>query len=847
MNLPHRTALLLISVAMAAAQETPGVITTNQSISPAGSQSVFRGQVYGVTFGASSSDVFALAGSTIHHIDARTNKVIETIGFEGTAGMQGIRYDRSRSRVLVSGSRVEARKSRNMKNGVRLFSMAEGRASQLGADLPGVLAGAAAVAPNGRIVVPLTSANSVAVVEPNGSNRIVPVGKAPFAAVINREGTVAYVSNWGGRVPKAGDPTGLTGLAETSDRVVVDDRGIASTGTVSRIDLESGSVTATVATGRHPTSLVWDEAHSLLYVANGNDDSVSVIHAASGSVIDTESGRPVRTFPIQPFAQKAAGIAPTALALSPDGSALYVACGGINAVAVLDAATGRILGLIPTGWYPNSVSVSPDGRHLAISTLLGIGSGSRRDARIKAVGAVRGTVHLVEVPNEAELANYTNSVAANNHMAAPAAVQVSRRAAPAAVPARAGDPSLIDHVVYIIKENRTYDQILGDIGKGNSDPSLVMYGPAITPNQHRLANEFVLLDNFYANGGNSGDGHQWLTQANETDYCLWPGYVGRSYPFDGTDPIAYSSSGFLWDNALRRGRTVRVFGEYAGSLKEDDQRPALLREWKAGADFSGRWKTVAPLAPLNQILAAGYPPFSLSVPDVVRAQIFLKEFNQWQREGRMPNLTIIQLPSNHTRGTTPGTSTPKAMVADNDFALGQIVEALSASRFWKKMAIFVVEDDAQDGVDHVDGHRTVALAISPYTRRGSVDSTMYSQASMVKTIELILGLPTLSLFDLIANPLSASFTGKPDFRGYAAVVPEQSLLDLNPPLAALGGPTRKAAADSVKMRFDVPDAVPSERLNRILWHEAKGWNTAYPGVRRAAFAPYDVDREEAKP
>jgi hypothetical protein len=453
---------------------------------------------------------------------------------------------------------------------------------------------------------------------------------------------------------------------------------------------------------------------------------------------------------------------------------------------------------------------------------------------------------VVPVPDAAQLASYTTSVAENNHLR----VMGSRAAAPAVtplpVPARAGDPSLIEHVVYIIKENRTYDQVFGDIEKGNGNPSLVMFGEKITPNQHRLAREFVLLDNFYATGGNSGDGHQWLTQANETDYCLWPGYVGRSYPFDGTDPIAYSKSGFIWDAALRLHKTVRIFGEYAGRFSDNDnrQRAQLLTRWKAGEKLTNEWKTEAPLKPLNAILARNYPAYSTAIPDVVRARIFLEELRGWESSGRMPNLAIVQLPSNHTRGTAPGASTPAAMVADNDLALGQIVEALSKSSFWKKMAILVVEDDAQNGVDHVDGHRTVALAISPYVRRGYVDSTMYSHPSMLKTMELMLGLPSLTLFDLIANPMSASFTSQPDLRGYTAVVPEQSLFDVNPPLAALRGQARRAARDSQKMRFDVPDAAPSERLNRILWHQARGWTTAYPVARRASFAPATLDLDD---
>jgi hypothetical protein len=235
--------------------------------------------------------------------------------------------------------------------------------------------------------------------------------------------------------------------------------------------------------------------------------------------------------------------------------------------------------------------------------------------------------------------------------------------------------------------------VLGDIEKGNGDKSLVMFGRNVTPNQHELAEEFVLLDNFYATGGNSADGHQWLTQANEVDYCMWPGYAGRSYPYDGTDPIAYSKNGFLWDYALGRGKTVRVYGEYAGSLAVPlAERQKLLQRWQAGDHFAHDWDTKAPIAPLNHILAKNFPAWSANIPDVARARIFMDDLKGMEAARSMPNLMLLQLPSNHTNGTTGGSSTPQAMVADNDLALGQVVEALTKSRFWSKMAILVVEE-----------------------------------------------------------------------------------------------------------------------------------------------------------
>jgi len=813
----------------------PGVITTRQSITPAGVQSVFQGRVYGVTFGATPSELWVLNAGQVVRLDWRANRVLERIPVPGTPGLQAIQYDRAAGRLLVSAA------SRGPQGGVprvRLFSIEGGSARVLGGELGNYIAGALALAAmpdakNQRIaVIPLIADNQLAVVDVTGNRALAALRteKAPFGAALDAAGTVAYVTNWGGRVPTPNDLTAPTGLAPTSDQVVVDERGIASTGTLTRIDLASGLATHTIPVGLHPTAILWDQPWSRLYVANGNEDSISVI--------DTRQNRVAQTIALQPFQQPVAGIAPTALAISGDGSRLYVACGGINAIAVLSAAAGKVEGLIPTAWYPNGLSMSADGKYLAVSTLLGVGSGWREEPRKKFVHAYRGSVSVIPVPDDAQLDSYTTAVAENTHL--------RRGQSPFSPIKQTAAFSAIRHVVYIIKENRTYDQVLGDMEKGNGDPSLVMFGPEVTPNQHRLAEQFVLFDNFYATGGNSGDGHQWLTQANETDYALWPGYTGRSYPFDGTDPIAYAKAGFIWDAALRAGKTVRVYGEYAGRLNEssNQQRADLLERWKKGSDFTREWNIEAPLKPLNAILAKNYPPYSTAIPDVARAQIFLTDLKKWEQAGRMPDFVILQLPSNHTRGTAPGASTPKAMVADNDLALGQMVEALTKTQFWETTAIFVVEDDAQNGVDHVDGHRTLAFVISPYIRRGYVDSTFYSQTSMVKTIELILGLPPLALFDLIANPMSACFTGEPDFTGFAAQTPQQSLFETNPPLSSLAGAARRAALDSMKMRFDVPDAAPSDRLNRILWHQVRGWNTRYPGVKRAAFAPLSLELED---
>jgi YVTN family beta-propeller protein len=818
----------------------PGVVTTRQAISPAGVPSIFKGRVYGVTFGATAAELWVLGATHVYRMDWKQNRVIERVPVGGSPALQGIVYESAANRALFAAA-VQPGRS------IRLSGVAGGNVETIGKDLGSQTAGAIAIAST-TAAVPLIYNNQLALVDltTGAAKGSVKTGIAPFGVVLNKAATVAYVTNWGGRVPSPKDLTAPTGYSPQADRVVVDSRGIASTGTVSRVDLAAVAVTHTVPVELHPTAIVWDEARHRVYVANANKDSVSVI--------DDRQNRVVRTISVQPFAAKVAGIAPTALAISPDGSTLYVACGGINAIAMVNTSSGSVAGLIPTAWYPNALSLSPDGKQIAVSSLLGAGSGWNEAPSKRFVHAYRGAVSVIDIPDSAQLANYTTAVAENNHMsAAPAPVKAAPATTAVAIPARTGDPSLIEHVVYIIKENRTYDQVFGDMPKGNGDPSLVMFGQDVAPNHRRLADEFVLLDNFYATGGNSGDGHQWVTQANETSYAMWPGYIGRSYPFDGSDPIAYSNSGFIWDLALARGKTVRVYGEYAGRTGDPPTkaRAGLLARWKNGDDFTNEWKTTAPIEPLNKILARNYPSYTNAIPDVIKADLFRADLKKWNDSGTMPNFVILQLPCDHTFGTSPGLSTPKAMVADNDLALGRIVEDLSKSKFWKKMAIFVVEDDAQNGVDHVDGHRTVALAVSPYIKRGHVDSTFYSNQSMLKTIELILGLPTLSLFDLIANDMRAGFQNTPDFTPYEAVVPEQSLDEVNPPLKALAGPQRRAAIDSSRMRWEIPDAAPTERLNRILWHSIKGWKTPYPTVRQASFAPLSLDldddeREEAE-
>jgi YVTN family beta-propeller protein len=830
----------------------PGVITTRQAITPAGIQMVFDHRVQGVAFGSSSDVVYALSaaskGAVIYKLDWHTNRTLQIIRSMASPGIQSLAFDPVAGNPVMAGLNASKAGSETRQI-IQLIGVA-GEAARVEANDFGrnAVGGLALTRDASHALVALTFNDELAIIDrATGTAAKVRTGIAPFGVVLNEAGTVAYVSNWGGRFPKPGDRTATTGNERNADRVVVDARGIAASGTVARVDLKTREVTNVIEVGLHPTGMALDEGRRRLYVASSNSDSVSVV--------DTRGNTVVESIPIQAFERKAAGAAPESIVLSKDGLRLYVVCAGINAVAVVGLRPARLEGLIPTGWYPDHIALSPDGEYLAVSTMLGVGSGWRegQDQRKRYVHANRGTLHVIPLPDASQLAGYTTAVAENNRLRLAQEVRRAASALPATparttatslpVPQRRGEPSLIDHVVYVVKENRSYDQYFGDLGKGNGDPSLQLVGDDVIPNQRKLAREFVLLDNFYANGGNSADGHQWVTQAAETDYTYWPGYTGRSYPKNGDDPLAFANSGFLWDNALGHDRTFADFGEFAGVLPNMN-RLKLLEEYRNGSDFRGAFQSVAPIAPLNRYLVKDYPTYSLQVPDVVRARIFLRHLKDWERTGSMPNLVMVQLPSDHTSGTSPNYSTPKACFADNDLALGEIVEGLTQSRFWRNMLIFVVEDDAQSGLDHVDGHRTVAQVISPYTKRGGVDSTFYSQASIAKTIELILGLPTMSLFDLIANDMRNAFQTTPVFTPYTVEIPRQSIYEANPSLTALNGQARKAAKEAMRMNFRDPDSAPTGKVNRMVWASVRGWDAPYPAAKRGAFLPFGPDCDD---
>lgn len=873
----------------------PGVIAVGQRVTPAGVQSIFDGRVAGVRFGTAAGEVWAAVPGSAWRLNWRDNRVLSRAEFVGRPGVHGLAIDPVTKRVTVSSvSKLPADVAASRTPGGPPLARARAVAQLVSystdstaaivtasGTLGEFLAGGPAIASRKgsdghRVtVLPLPADDKLVILDADTGERLrsVALGVLPIAAVISPDGATAWVTVFGGAKPRAGQRRATQCCDPAAEPVRIDARGIALPGTVDRIDVATGTITHHITVGTHPTGLVWDQGRQRLYVANGNSDAVSVI--------DTRTNTLAGAIAIAPFRERKTGLTPTALALSPDGNTLFVTLGGANAVALYDvrgasAGDARFRGLIPTGWYPSSIDVSTDGATIAVGTLFGVGAGTGRTAGREGryVFAERGSVNVIPMPSESELAAYTTGVAENNrfHLSGgPAAPSIAPRAGAVAqaVPERPGEPSLIQHVVYIIRENRTYDQVLGDIGKGASDPSLAMYGRDVTPNAHALSEQFVLLDHFFASGGNSADGHNWLTQGVETAYPMWPLYSGRSYPSEGNDPLTYSSGGFLWEAAMQKGQRVVSFGEYAPAPSDSmpSARARLMAMYRDPSYTHARgrqemkrlYDTRSEIPSLDRILVREYPGWTQEVPDVIKAGVVLEHLKQWEAVTAMPNLTMILLPNDHTQGTNAGWCTPAACVADNDLALGRLVESLSRSSFWKSMAILVVEDDAQNGVDHIDGHRTVALVASPYARRGVIDSTFYSQPSMVKTIELMLGLPALTMFDLVATDMRASFIGpneKPDDTPYTALTPAQSLFETNLRVGEITGPDaaarKRAALASARMNFHDPDAAPTERLNRILWGAAKGWRVPYPEVKRSLFFPLavdvdDDDREERVP
>jgi DNA-binding beta-propeller fold protein YncE len=640
----------------------------------------------------------------------------------------------------------------------------------------------------------------------DGSMLVLEKESYPYTCLVDRSGKRVFVSLWN----KAG---------------------------VAVFDREAKKVTATWPTASHPTEMALSPDGKTLFVACANSTKVSVLDTLKGTTLETIG---CSLYPAAP-----SGNTPNSLCLTPDGSLLFVANADANNLAVFNVSTpgqAKPLGFIPVGWYPTSVRFNPADKRLYVANGKGTTPKANpqgpqpelpanKTVRQYIADLFRGTLEAIDLPTPQKMAEYSKQAYACSPLRAdqadpssvgPASLPAGTEAGPTGespIPKKVGDASPIKHVIYIIKENRTYDQVFGDVKQGNGDPNLCIFPEKITPNHHKLSREFVLLDNFYCDGEVSADGHEWSMGAYATDFIekVWPlVYRGSpqkklTFPAEGNfDSIARPSGGYIWDRCADAGISYRSYGEW-------------INNGKTPADPG-----TARVKALEGHFDPGFRGFDLDYMDQKRADRFIEELGRFEQDGEMPRFIVMRLPNDHTTGTKVGKPTPTAMVADNDLALGRVVEAVTKSKFWKDTAIFVIEDDAQNGSDHVDAHRTVALVISPYTKHGAVDSSMYSTSSMLRTMELILGLKPMSQFDAAARPMYASFQPKPELRPYQHVVPDT---DLNA--------TNLASAWGAKLseQFDLTreDAADDLLLNEVIWRSVRGARSPMPAPVRAAF------------
>lgn len=655
-----------------------------------------------------------------------------------------------------------------------------------------------------------------------------PTGMAPFGIALASK--KAYVTNWAGPVPTddsretAGIPYG---------KVYIDPKtGATSAGTVSIIDLKTGNVQSEVEVGLHPNAIIASKDKQFVYVSNGNSDNISVINTTSNKVVDSLSVR------LTGEKNQFIGDSPNALAINDAGNTLYVSNGMDNAVAVINlgeksSATGkgnsRIKGFIPTEAYPAGLALTEN--TLYVANLEGEGSRTKiKDAYNS--HRQEATISIISLPADHVLNSYTKRVeAANLTFRSKLSTLLPRKGVAAKpVPERIGESSVFKHVVYIIKENRTYDQVLGDMSEGDGDSSLCIYGSEVTPNEHKLAKEYLLLDNYYASGKSSAEGHSWTDAAIVTDYLeknvrAW----FRSYPHVLADALVYNKKGFIWNNALDHGKTVKIYGEactpeHSKDLDWTKNYESYLHGEKI------EFKNTSTISRVRLIMSQDYPCYDgHDFTDQIRADAFIKELHEIEKApgDQLPNLMILALPLDHTSGMKEGFPTPRAMVADNDLALGRIIEALSKSRFWDSTAVFVTEDDSQGGWDHVSAYRTTGFVISPYSHLQKTVHTNYNQTCIVRTIEQILGLPPMNVIDATALPMFDCFDQAPVKKSYSSVKNIVPLNEMNKSSASLSGKAKKLALQSALPEFDHIDAGNDDLLNRILWFASKG-NSPYP-------------------
>lgn len=633
----------------------------------------------------------------------------------------------------------------------------------------------------------------------------VALGNEAYACLLSPDKRHLYISSWGGDVV-----------------IVFDTRG--------------RKIETRIPVGDNPNELLLNKAGDLLFVATANDNSVSIIDLKKRKVIEVLN--------TALFANAPTGSTANGLALSKNEKRLYVANADNNCLAVFDVSLkskSKSKGFIPVGWYPSNVKVI--GKKIFVANGKGFSSFANPtgpnptkpsemvehhvgDTSVKVRsgyigGLMKGTLSIIDEPGDEVMQVYSKAVYTNTAYSKEKEMTASgEKGNP--IPMKVGEPSPIKYVFYVIKENRTYDQVLADVPGGNGDTSLLLFGENITPNQHKLAKEFVLLDNFYADGEVSADGHNWTTSANATDYLEknWvTSYGGRggTYPGEGKKAVANPTKGFIWDYCKRAGVTYRTYGEFADNGK-------------------------ANIPSLEGNFCPYFESYNLRVRDTTRFYQWQNEFDSLIAQNAVAQFNTVRFGNNHTEGQRTGRPTPFAHLADNDLAVGMFIEHLSKSPIWKNCVVLMVEDDAQNGADHVDAHRTTAFVAGPYVKRGYVDHTMYSTSSMLRTIELILGLPPMSQYDAAATPMWRSFTATADNRPFKAL---PVLVDLN----EVNTKNTESAKLSNKLDFSKEDTIPDMVLSNIVWKAVKGENAEMPAPRRSAFlkiAATDDDDDDSK-
>jgi YVTN family beta-propeller protein len=797
------------------------LLPTNQLLQPWGEQAKIKGRPVDAALDSSKRLLAVLNTRDIDIFDASTSTPLNTIP-AGATSYAGLAF-RPNSRELWTGQT-----SRNGSDSLVIATVGEDGKAPAPKHVPlvghAVPAGIAFSSDGKFAYVALSRNNSVGVFDAETKKMVreVPTGIAPFAVVYASKVGKIFTTDRGGRRARDGDTKAPTSGSEAVTNPVT---GTTTTGTLTVIDAETFD-TREIEVGLAPSGMALSPDESLLAIANGHSDTVSILNTRTMKREDVK---------VPSYPEGFIGSQPIAVAFSADGKTIYTACGGINAITLLkhQSAGWKVAGAVPTGWFPSAVVVANDGS-LRVVNIKGTGNTDNGKGAFNST-QYEGSLIRLPAPNEAQLAAGTREVIAANAPQLEDAGGVKNLTSLG-----------VQHVLFIIKENRTYDQVFGDLSQANGDPKLVMYGREVTPNHHALAEKYVILDNFFTGGAISFDGHQWLMQSFVSDYTERAFAASpRGYAWNMSDALTVAPTGFFWQGAPKTP-SVRVYGEFSLPAHWDAKTQSTVdmneNDVKRWGDYwklykEGNWQEAvgerSGVPALQKIMDTRYPVNDTNIPDQLRANEFIRELTEFEKTGNMPQISVLTLNEDHTNGTRPGSPTPRAMVADNDLALGRIVEAITKSRFWSSTMIFVVEDDAQNGLDHVDGHRTVALAIGPHVRRGAVDSNHYNHSSMVRTIQEFFRIPPQTRFVAAARPMTSIFTAGAVMDGYEAIVPKIALDEMNPPVAALNGRQKWAAEKSLAMNWHDLDDAPQETLNRILWWAAKGYDKEYPVLKHS--------------